>query len=92
MVFQSYALYPHMTVRQNLGYGLQVRKTPKAEIASGAWNEVAKMLGLEELLDRRPGSSPADSGSVSRWAARSSASRRRSSWTSRSRTSTPSCA
>src|SRR5438477_9285133 len=33
MVFQNYALYPHMTVRQNLGYGLRVRKTPKAEIA-----------------------------------------------------------
>src|SRR3954463_11290022 len=34
MVFQSYALYPHMTVRQNLGYGLKVRKTPKSQIAA----------------------------------------------------------
>ena len=53
MVFQNYALYPHMTVRQNLGYGLRVRKTPKAEIAR-AVNDVAKLLGLEELLERRP--------------------------------------
>ena len=53
MVFQSYALYPHMTVRQNLGYGLKVRKTPKAEAARRV-DEVAKVLRLEELLDRRP--------------------------------------
>ena len=54
MVFQSYALYPHMSVRQNLGYGLKVRKTPKAEAARRV-DEVAKVLRLEELLDRRPG-------------------------------------
>jgi len=54
MVFQNYALYPHMTVRKNLGYGLRVRKTPKPERERRV-NEVAKMLGLEELLDRRPG-------------------------------------
>jgi multiple sugar transport system ATP-binding protein len=53
MVFQNYALYPHLTVRQNLGYGLKVRRTPKAEIASRV-DGVAKMLGLGELLDRRP--------------------------------------
>src|SRR5436190_798285 len=53
MVFQSYALYPHMTVRQNLGYGLKVRKTAKDETARRV-EEVARMLGLEELLDRRP--------------------------------------
>ena len=53
MVFQTYALYPHMTVRENLGYGLKVRKTPKAEIARRV-DEVADMLGLERLLDRRP--------------------------------------
>ncbi len=53
MVFQSYALYPHMTVRQNLGYGLRVRRTPKAEIASRI-EEVAHMLRLDDLLDRRP--------------------------------------
>ncbi|HEY7793917.1 MAG TPA: sn-glycerol-3-phosphate ABC transporter ATP-binding protein UgpC [Gaiellaceae bacterium] len=53
MVFQSYALYPHMTVRQNLGYGLKVRKTSKAEIAERV-ERVARLLRLEELLDRRP--------------------------------------
>src|SRR5881398_1016800 len=53
MVFQSYALYPHMTVRQNLGYGLKVRKTPKAEIEARI-DRVARVLRLEDLLDRRP--------------------------------------
>jgi multiple sugar transport system ATP-binding protein len=53
MVFQSYALYPHMTVRQNLGYGLKVRRTAKAEIR-GRVEEVARMLGLAELLERKP--------------------------------------
>jgi multiple sugar transport system ATP-binding protein len=53
MVFQSYALYPHMTVRQNLAYGLKVRRTPKADIERRVV-EVAKLLGLHELLDRRP--------------------------------------
>jgi multiple sugar transport system ATP-binding protein len=53
MVFQSYALYPHMTVRQNLGYGLKVRRTQKAEIERRV-EEVAALLGLEQLLDRRP--------------------------------------
>ena len=54
MVFQNYALYPHMTVRKNLGYGLRVRKTPRKEIARRV-EEVAGLLGLETLLDRRPG-------------------------------------
>src|SRR3954462_13930904 len=54
MVFQNYALYPHMTVRKNLGYGLRVRKTPKKE-ATERINRVAHMLGLQDLLDRRPG-------------------------------------
>ena len=53
MVFQSYALYPHMTVRQNLGYGLRARKTPKDEISRRV-GEVADLLGLSDLLDRRP--------------------------------------
>jgi multiple sugar transport system ATP-binding protein len=53
MVFQSYALYPHMTVRQNLGYGLKVRKTPKREIAERV-SRAAQLLGLDQLLDRRP--------------------------------------
>jgi multiple sugar transport system ATP-binding protein len=53
MVFQNYALYPHMTVRQNLGYALRVRKEKKKEIARRV-DEIAKMLGLQDLLDRRP--------------------------------------
>jgi multiple sugar transport system ATP-binding protein len=53
MVFQNYALYPHMTVRQNLGYSLRVHKTPKKEIARRV-EEAAHLLGLEQLLERRP--------------------------------------
>jgi multiple sugar transport system ATP-binding protein len=53
MVFQNYALYPHMSVRKNLGYGLKVRRTPKADIERRV-ADVARLLGLEELLDRRP--------------------------------------
>jgi multiple sugar transport system ATP-binding protein len=53
MVFQNYALYPHMTVRQNLGFGLSVRRTPKREIARRV-DDVAALLGLETLLDRKP--------------------------------------
>jgi multiple sugar transport system ATP-binding protein len=54
MVFQNYALYPHMTVEQNLAFGLQLRKTPKQEIARRV-GEAAKMLGLEPYLGRKPG-------------------------------------
>jgi multiple sugar transport system ATP-binding protein len=53
MVFQSYALYPHMTVRENLGYGLKVRKTSKHEIKERV-ERAAGLLGLEDLLDRKP--------------------------------------
>jgi len=53
MVFQSYALYPHMSTRENLGYGLRMRKTERSEIRRRV-DEVARMLGLEELLDRKP--------------------------------------
>jgi multiple sugar transport system ATP-binding protein len=53
MVFQSYALYPHMTVRQNLAYGLKVRRTPKRD-AKQRVEQVADLLGLTEFLDRRP--------------------------------------
>ncbi len=54
MVFQNYALYPHMTVAKNLGYGLRVRKTPRREREQRV-HQVAKLLGLEDMLDRRPG-------------------------------------
>jgi multiple sugar transport system ATP-binding protein len=53
MVFQNYALYPHMTVRRNLAYGLKVRRTPRKEIAKRI-AETARLLGLEDLMDRRP--------------------------------------
>ena len=53
MVFQSYALYPHKTVRENLAFGLRRRKVPKAEIAERV-DRMAAMLGLGELMDRKP--------------------------------------
>lgn len=53
MVFQNYALYPHMTVFENMAFGLKLRKTPKDEIKRRV-NEAAKILDIEHLLDRKP--------------------------------------
>ena len=53
MVFQSYALYPHMTVRENLEFGLKIRETPRPEI-DRLVADAAKVLGLEEYLARKP--------------------------------------
>jgi multiple sugar transport system ATP-binding protein len=53
MVFQSYALYPRMSVRRNMGFGLRMRRTPKGE-RNRRVAEVARTLGLEDLLNRRP--------------------------------------
>ncbi|MBT9492781.1 MAG: sn-glycerol-3-phosphate ABC transporter ATP-binding protein UgpC [Paucibacter sp.] len=53
MVFQNYALYPHMTVRKNLSFGLSLRRFSKAEIA-GRIDEAARMLQLDALLERKP--------------------------------------
>ncbi len=53
MVFQSYALYPHMTVRENIAFGLKVAKVPKDDIA-GRVRDAAAILQIEHLLDRRP--------------------------------------
>ena len=53
MVFQSYALYPHMTAADNMGFSLKMRKRPSAEISRRV-QEVARILGLEAMLDRRP--------------------------------------
>jgi len=53
IVFQNYALYPHMTARENLAFGLKVRKTPKEEIVKKV-NEAAAILEIEDLLDRKP--------------------------------------
>src|SRR5258705_9718179 len=53
MVFQNYALYPHMTVYDNMAFGLKMRKFPKAEIAKRV-HEAAEILGIQELLKRKP--------------------------------------
>ena len=53
MVFQNYALYPHMTVRDNMAFGLKLRKTPKKEIAARV-DEAARVLEIADLLDRKP--------------------------------------
>jgi multiple sugar transport system ATP-binding protein len=53
MVFQSYALYPHMSVYDNMAFGLKLRKTPKTEIKRRVGN-AADILGIEQLLDRKP--------------------------------------
>jgi len=53
MVFQSYALYPHMSVYDNMAFGLKLRKRPKDEIKERV-NEAAQILGLQDLLDRKP--------------------------------------
>ena len=53
MVFQDYALYPHMTVYENMAFGLKLRKHPKAEIGQRV-KEAAEILGIQELLERKP--------------------------------------
>jgi len=53
MVFQSYALYPHMTVAENIGFSLKLRKVPKARISTRV-KEAAQLLGLTDYLDRKP--------------------------------------
>ena len=53
MVFQNYALYPHMTVFENMSFGLRLRKTPKEEIKRRV-EEAADILNIRELLERRP--------------------------------------
>jgi multiple sugar transport system ATP-binding protein len=53
MVFQSYALYPHMNIRQNMGFGLMIRQLPKKEIDARV-EEAADILGLTDFLDRKP--------------------------------------
>ena len=53
MVFQNYALYPHMTVFDNMGFGLKLQKMQKPEISRRV-REAARILGLDDLLDRKP--------------------------------------
>lgn len=64
MVFQNYALYPHLSVRQNIGFGLSLARRPKEEIAERV-NAVARTLQLEALLDRKPKALSGASASVS---------------------------
>ena len=66
MVFQNYALYPHMTVYENMAFGLKIRKVPKDEIDKKV-HEAAKILDLEHLLDRKPKRYPAARDSVWPW-------------------------
>ena len=87
-VFQDYALFPHMTVRQNVEYGLTVKRVPKEERRSRA-AEALRMVQLERVRRRASRrSSPAVSASASRSPARSSTGRACSSSTSRSERST----
>ena len=77
MVFQNYALYPHMDVFDNMAFGLRQRKIPKDEIESRVTGRRARW-GSRRSSTRSRARSRAASASASRWAARSSASRRRS--------------
>ena len=70
MVFQSYALYPHLSVAENLGFALKVRKEPR-ELVGARVGETAAMLELRRCWRAAPGSFREDSASASRWDARS---------------------
>jgi sn-glycerol 3-phosphate transport system ATP-binding protein len=91
MVFQNYALYPHMNVYDNMAYGLRNRGTPKPEIDSRV-REAARILAIEPFLRRRPRELSGGQRQRVAMGAPSCASRRSFSSTSRCRTSTPSCA
>ena len=87
VVFQSYALFAHMSVRANIAFGLRMRRLPKAQIAARV-DQALALVQLEVHADKYP--SQLSGGQQQR--GRSSSSRRSCSWTSRCRTSTPSCA
>ena len=92
MVFQDYALYPHLTVRENMEFPLKLRKMSTRQDIERAGSNAPpsrSSSGTCSTASRR--TSPAVSASGSRWAGRSCGSRPRSCSTSRSRTSTPSC-
>jgi multiple sugar transport system ATP-binding protein len=91
MVFQNYALYPHMTVAENMGFALKIAGVGKEERATRVL-EAAKLLDLEPYLDRKPKALSGGQRQRVAMVAPSSASRRCSSWTSRCRTSTRSSA
>ena len=92
MIFQNYALYPHMNVFDNMAFGLKMRGHRQGRDPAARGRRGAHPRARRRCSGSGRGTSPAASGSASRWAARSCGSRRRSSWTSRSRTSTRSCA
>ena len=77
MVFQNYALYPHMTVRQNMGFALKLTGTPRQEIDRKV-EEAAKILDIKPISTASRPACPVASASGSPWAARSSATPRRS--------------
>ncbi len=77
MVFQNYALYPHMSVAENIAFGLSLRKIPKDQIRVKV-AAAAEILGLGELLSHKPGLLSGASASAWRWAGRSCATRRSS--------------
>jgi len=90
MVFQSYALYPHMSVYDNMAFSLKLRHVPKGEIERRV-RAAAETLGLSELLKRKPRQLSGGQRQRVAMGGRSFASHGHSSWTSPSRTSTPSC-
>ncbi len=90
MVFQSYALWPHMTVARNVAFGLEERGVPRAETARRV-AQALDLVGLGHLANVGLRSSRAGSSSGSRWRGRSRSSRRSCCWTSRSPISTPRC-
>ena len=89
MVFQSYALYPHMSVFDNMAFGLSLRKTPKTEIARRV-NEAAHILGIEALLKRKPGQLSGGQCNGWPWGGRLYVNQPPSYWTNPSPTWTPS--
>ena len=92
MVFQNYALYPHMTVADNMGFALKIAGDQQGRDPRRASRRPPRSSTSSSTSTASRRRSPVASASASRWAAPSSASRRCSSWTSRCRTSTPSCA
>ncbi len=90
MVFQNYALYPHMSVYENMAFGLKLRKFPRAEIRKRV-SEAAEILGLGELLDRKPKALSGGQRQPWRWDVRLSGSQRSFCSTSLFRTSMPRC-
>ena len=81
MVFQNYALYPHMTVFDNMAFGLKLRKVPKDEIKAKV-EEAARILDLEKLLDRKPKALSVDRDSELPWVVQSFVILRYSLWMS----------